>query len=162
MKRAVSLVLVASMLSFSTPAWADVTLTVPDIAVQASAVITPLVKSQPAPYPGILFSAEAIAKVIAKSDADAAIAKLALQDQVDVDAAKLKFQVEKLTTTCTADKGDLQAQVDDGKRQITILNDELKKTSSPFISPGGWFGIGVAGGVVATILTVFAVSKVTK
>ena len=153
MKRLISSLLVASMLATSAPAWADGPTTAP--------TVTPLIKGQPAPYTGVLMSPEAVAQVIAQNDTAAQALKLAVQHQADLDAAQLKFQLDTLTTTCTADKNDLQAQVDDGKKQINILNDQLKKeTGGP--SPPVWIGLGAAGGVVATILIVFAVGKATK
>lgn len=104
-------------------------------------------------------SPAAVAKVIAESDAATANQKIAVQHQADVDAAQLKYQTEQLTSTCTADKTDLQAQLTDNKNQVNILTNQLKKSSSPL---GGaiWFGIGGGAGIVLTVLTVFAIGKV--
>lgn len=153
MKRFVSSLLVASMLAASVPAWADETLPPP--------VVTPLNKGQMAPYTGVLMSPEAVAQVIAEKESAAKALTLAVQHQAELDAAKLKFEVDRVTSTCDADKSILQAQVDDGKRRVNILNEQLEKqTSGP--SPLGWVGIGAAGGVVMTLLTVFVVGQATK
>jgi hypothetical protein len=158
MKRIISSLLVASMLATSVPAWADPT---PPPTVDPAPVVSPLIKGQPAPYTGVLLSPEAVAQVIAEKDTAAAALALAVKHQADLDAAQLKYQVDQLTTTCTADKSILQAQVDDNKKQIIILNDQLKKTTG---GPGApvWIGLGAVGGVVVTVLTVFAIGKATK
>lgn len=151
MKRFISSVLMATTVAMSIPAWAD----------DASPTVTPLQKGQPAPYMGVLLSPEAVASVIAQKDAAAKAMALAVQHQADLDAAQLKYEIDQQTTTCNADKQILQVQVDDGKRQIIILNDQLKKQTG---GPGApvWIGVGFVGGVVTTVLTVFAVSQATK
>jgi len=166
MNRILSSLLIVSMLSTSIPAWADgppaQIVVPPSPVITAPAplpIISPVQKGQPSPFGGILFSPEAIAKVIAKTDEAAALSKLAVQKQAEDDAARLKFQTDTLTSKCKEDKGDLQAQVDDEKRQITILDDQLKKATAPHLSGGTWFGIGVAGGVAVTVLTVVLLSK---
>lgn len=154
MKRLVSCLLIASMVASSAPALADNTTTAP-------AVVTPLNQGMPAPYTGVLLSPAAVAQVIAEREAAAKALTLAVQHQADVDAAKLKFTVDQLTTTCNTDKSILQAQVDDGKRQIKILDDQLKKqTSGP--GPVTWIGIGTGAGVVLTVLGIVAIGAATK
>lgn len=156
MKRFISCFLVASMVATAVPAWADG----PAVPTPAP-VISPLNKGQPSPYTGVLFSPEAVAQVIAQQDTAVAALQLAVQHQADLDAAQLKFQVDTLTTTCTAAKSDLQAQLDDNLKQINILNDQLKKnTGGP--GAGVWIGLGAVGGTVATILIAVAVSKTSK
>ena len=159
MKRFISSLLIASTLVASTPAWAaDPT---PDPAPVASPTVSPLSKGQPAPYTGVLLSPEAVAQVVAQQDTAAAALKLAVQHQADIDAAQLQYQLAQLTTTCTADKNDLQAQVTDNKNQVNILTEQLKSNTG---GPGApvWIGIGAVGGIVVTLATVFAVSRVTK
>lgn len=154
MKRFVSSLLVASML-VATPVWADETSTT------AHAVVTPLNKGQLAPYTGVLMSPEAVAQIIAEKESTAKALQLAVQHQVDLDEAKLKFETDRITTTCTADKKILQAQVDNGHRQINILNEQLKKeTGGP--SPLGWLAIGGGTGIAVTLLTVFVVGVANK
>jgi hypothetical protein len=120
-----------------------------------------LQKSQPAPFTGVLLSPEAAASIISQKDTWSAQLDLAVNHQSQLDGAQLKYQVDSLTTTFTADKRILQAQVDDGKRQVGILNDQIKQQSSGLSAPV-WFGIGGAAGIVLTVLTVFAVSRATK
>jgi hypothetical protein len=155
MKRAISSLLVVAMMASAMPAMAD------DPVPTPAPVVTPLNKSQPAPYTGVLLSPEAVAQVVTDKDAATVNLNLAVQHQSALDGAQLKFETDRLTTTCTADKKILQAQVDDNMRQINILNEQLKKQSS---GPGAgvWIGVGTVGGVVLTVLTVFAVNRATK
>jgi hypothetical protein len=165
MKRALSALLVASMVATSIPAWADattpVTVVTPTPVVVPSPSISPLTKGQPAPYVGVLMSPEAVAQLISQQDATVQALKLAVQHQVDLDAAQLKYQVAALNTSCTADKSDLQAQVDDGKKQVSVLTAQVKSNSGGLGAPI-WLGIGVVGGIVVSVLTTFAISKATK
>ena len=156
MNRTVSALLATAVLLTSIHAWAD------NQAPSPVPIVSPVSKGQPSPFTGVLFSPEAVAKVVAKVDGDAALAKLALQKHADDDAARLKFQVDSLTSKCTEDKRNLQAIVDDGKRQITILENQLKKNAAPKLSGGTWFGIGVASGVVVAVLTTVLISKSVK
>lgn len=155
MKRLVSMLLAASMMAASVSAWADETMET------SPPVVTPISKGQFAPFTGVLMSPEAVATIIAERESAKQALQLAVKRQADLDEAKLKFEVDRLTTTCTADKKILQAQVDNGQRQINILNEQLKKeTGGP--SPLGWLGIGAGTGVVVTLLTVFVVGQATK
>lgn len=158
MKRLVSSLLVASMLVASAPAWADETTTT---SPSPPPVVTPISKGQIAPYTGVLMSPEAVATIVAERESAKAAIQLAVQRQVDLDEAKLKFEIDRVTSTCTADKKILQAQIDDGHRKINILNEQLKKTTDG-PSPLGWVGIGAGTGVVVTLLTVFVVGQATK
>lgn len=156
MKRFVSSLLILSVMATAMPVWAD-----PISSDQARPTVAPLQKGQPAPFTGVLLSPEAVARVIAESDSANKALKLAVQHQADLDASQLKFQVDTLTTTCTADKSILQAQVDDGKRTVIVLNDQLKSnTSGP--PAGVWFGLGAATGVVLTAVTAVVIVKLTS
>jgi hypothetical protein len=157
MKRFISTLLVTTMLVSSGQAWADPIVGPP----LPPPVVAPMQKGQTAPFTGVLMSPEAVAHVIAQQNAVVEHEAMAVKHQADLDAIQLKFQVDQLTTTCTADKSILQAQVDDGNKRVQILNDQLKKTTGG-PSPSVWMGIGGVGGVVVTLLTVFAVSQATK
>ena len=153
MKRIVSCLLVASMLASAAPAAADDTVTPP--------TVTPLQKGQPAPYTGVLLSPEAVAQTVAEKETAKKAVELAVQHQADLDAVQKKFELDQLTSTCTADKKIMQAQMDYNLKQIQILDEQLKKqTGGP--SPMVWVGLGALGGAVLTVATVFAVSQATK
>jgi hypothetical protein len=180
-KRFVSTLLITSMLASVAPVWAQdredrVPVRVQPLTVQVAdaspppapaptvappANITPLVKAQPAPYTGVLFSPEAIAKVIAQQDAQLQAQQLAVQNQAQVDQAQSKYAVSSLQTTCTEDENDLKAQLAASQAASAAYLKQLQSTSS---GPGAgvWIGLGAVGGVVATLVIVFAVSKATN
>ena len=148
------MLLAVTLTASSLPAWAD------DTVIPAPTV-APLVKNQPAPFAGVLLSPQAVASIVAQKDTAAQAAQLAVQHQVDLDALQLKYTQAQMTTTCTADKQVLQAQIDDNKKQILVLEDQLKKNTG---GPGApvWIGLGAVGGIVLSVVTVFAVSRATK
>jgi hypothetical protein len=166
MKKAISTLLIATMLATSAPAWAqDHPAPVAPTAAVATAptpspVISPLNRGQPSPFTGVLFSPEAVAQVIAQSDTARAASALAVQNQAEIDAAEKKYALDSAATTCTADKTVFQAQLTDAQKQNKILQDALKQNTG---GPGApvWIGVGFAGGVVVTVLTAFALSKAT-
>jgi len=152
MKRLISILLIFAMSLGSFPVWADDT---------TKPVITPLSKGVSAPYAGVLLSPEAVARVIADKDAAMASQRLAIQHQLELDAAQQKYALAQAGTTCAADKSILKAQVDANKHQILILDDELKKQASTLSAPL-WIGIGAAGGVLLSVITFFAATKLSK
>ena len=154
MKRTISSVLIASMLATASPAWAD-----PAAATPVPApIVSPLAKGQPAPYAGVLLSPQATAQIISQADTAAQALSLAVSHQLSLDGAQLTYQLAQVTTTCTADKNDLQAQITDGQKQNKILQDQLNKNTGGLGAPV-WIGVGVVGGVVVTLLLAFTVSK---
>lgn len=154
MKRFISTLLVASMLAASATAWADDPPASPP-------TVAPLQKGQPAPFTGVLLSPAAVAQTVAEKETAKKVTELAVQHQVALGEAQKKFEIDRLTTTCVADKKIMQAQVDYNLKQIAILDEQLKKQSG---GPGApvWIGLGAVGGVVLTVVTVFAVSQATK
>lgn len=160
MKRAIATLLVATMMATSVPAWADPPPPPTVTAPTPPPVIAPLNKGQPSPFTGVLFSPEAVAAAIAQHDTAAAAAQLAVQHQKELDDAAMKYALDSAATTCTTDKNILTAQLTDAQKQNKILQDQLKQNTG---GPGApvWIGIGAVGGIVVTVLTVFAVSKAT-
>lgn len=123
--------------------------------------LSPMKKGDKAPFTGVLLSPKAIATLIAQLDS------LDEQVSIEVDRAKAQskaqsdFALSQLRTTTDADKKILQAQVDAETKQVNALQLQLSNQPGP---PNVmlWTGGGVIGGVVLTVLTVFAVSRATK
>lgn len=154
MNRFVSGLLVATMMATSVPAFAD------DPKPAEPAYVTPLNKGQPAPYTGVLMSPGAVGKIIAEKEAAIKALQLAVQHQADIDEAKLKFEIERLTTTCNTDKKILQTQVEEGRKRIDLLTEQLKKETGGV--NWGQVGVGVGVGIGMTLLGVFIVGAATK
>mgnify|MGYP005834630607 CR=1 FL=1 len=158
MKRFVSSLLVAATLATSAPAYADELVLTTEPAV--TAYVTPLNKGQPAPYIGVLLSPGAVAKLVAEKEAAAKALQLAVQHQADIDAAKLKFEIDRLTTTCNTDKKILQSQVEEGRKRVDLLSEQLQKETGSI----SWksLGVGAGVGVGLTLLGVFIVGAAIK
>jgi hypothetical protein len=157
MKKLISSLLVVTMLASSAPAWADGPA---QAAPTPPPIVTPLHQGQSAPWPGVLLSPPAVAQVVAQQDTAAAAIQLAVQHQMQLDAAQQKYALDSAATTCTADKTVLQTELTSTQKQNQILSDQLKKATSGPSTPV-WVGIGFAGGVIVTVLTALAVSKAT-
>ncbi len=156
MKRFISSLLVASMLSVAAPSRADEP--VPPVAV-----VSPVSKGQAAPFSGVLFSPEAVAKVVIERQMAVERQQLAVQKQADTDAATCNFQVDTQAATCKADKQIMQAQLDSSKQQVKFLNEQLQKSlNAPNTTFWMNFGIGAASGILVTVLTVAVVSEITN
>ena len=155
MKKAVSTLLVVALVASPITSWAQ---DKPSVAPTPTPVISPLNRGQVSPFTGVLFSPEAVAQVIAQQDTERATAALALQHQADVDAAQKKYALDSAASTYLADRTILLAQLTDVQKQNQALQDQLKSNSS---GPGApvWIGIGVAGGIVVTLVTALAISK---
>jgi hypothetical protein len=154
MKKALTSLLTVAVLASTVPAWAD------PLAPTPPPIVTPLKQGQAAPWTGVLLSPPAVAQVVAQHDISKEVIDLAVKHQVELDAAQQNYALSSATTTCTADKTVLQAQVTDYNTQNKILNEQLKKATSGLSTPV-WIGIGFAGGVVVTTLITVAVVKVT-
>jgi len=155
-KKIIAGTLLATMLSTNIAAAADTQDPWADIAG-----ISPLRKNQPAPYSGVLLTPKATATVIANADLEKDRIALEVQHALaDADAQK-KFALSEADTKCTADKKVLQSTIDEKSSRLKIVEDELSKASDP-PSRLTWAGLGFAGGVAATVLIVFGVSRVTN
>lgn len=147
----VSCLVTASLLASTCPAFAAGTAPTPP------PIISALDKGQVAPYTGVLLSPPAVAQIVAEKDAVAVTVQLAAQHQLDLDRAELTFQLAQQASTCTADKSILQAQLTDVQKQNQVIEQQLRQASGGLSTPV-WVGIGVAGGIAVTLLTL-AVSK---
>lgn len=165
-KRLVTVLTTVAFLStYVAPAWAEAPATVvlptDEITAAPPPVIAPLWQGQPAPFAGVILSPEATATVIAQKDAASKQLQLAVEERQALDAAQGTYQLKQQASTCTADKTVLQAQLTDAQKQYALIDAQLKKVDSAPSAPV-WIGVGVVGGVVLTLLTVFAASKATK
>jgi hypothetical protein len=129
------------------------------------AVISPLRKGQRAPFTGVLLSPEAAARVIVNQQ------MVPQQIAIEVDRAKQTCQAEAdkkyadLDATCKSDRdvanAKLKAAAAENAKLLKLSQDYEKKLNSQ-ISPGVWIGLGIVGGVVATLGTVYVVTRVTN
>lgn len=122
------------------------------------AVITPLKKDQPAPYTGTLLSPKAAANITVQ------LGSVPEKIKIETDRVKAEcdvncsFKLNELKINNDADVKVLKASIESKDKQIQVLNEQLSKTSS---SPNYFlYAASFVGGVVVTVLSVFAVSSV--
>lgn len=140
-----------------------------DAAPPPSAVITPLKKGQQAPFPGVLFSQPASAAIVSEINALKDKLKADVNKAVTIAVADKQFEIDKVASSCKKDKVDLNAEITGKTNYIVRLEKDLKyseerikKLEEEKPSRSTWFTVGLVGGIVATVATVFAIGQATK
>ena len=135
---------------------------VPSGEADVGAALSPMKKGDKAPFTGVLLSPKAVATLIAQMGTLQEQIKIEVDHAVAVNSAQCDFKTSEQKTTSDADKAILQAQLEARKKDIAALDDQLKKEQSSRSNVPLWTGLGAVGGIVVTVLTVFAVSRATK
>lgn len=130
--------------------------------VTGPAVITPLQKSQPAPFAGILFSPRAAAVVGTEVLNFPQRLSIEVEKAVKDIEAKKQFEYNELNTVCVSDKTQMQARIDANQKRINVLEKDLQDAQDAVPNRWAWFGLGAAAGVAVTVGTVFVVLESTK
>lgn len=124
--------------------------------------LSPMKRGQRAPFTGVLLSPSAIATVVVEFESFEERLHIEVMKSVAEERAAGDKRLGDANATSTADKKILQANFDAAKREANAFKIELKELKDSQPNPYLWAGIGAAGGVVFTLLTVFAVTQVTK
>jgi len=155
----------ACILAMSSKAYAD------DVSgpLVDSAAISPLKKGQSAPFAGVLLTPKAVATIITELGTIKEKIAIEVESASKTIEAKKNFELSESKTNCNSDKKIIQAVVDEKLSRIKILEDEFKKSEdalkqSQDATPSRalWMSVGFVGGVVVTVITVFAVSQAVK
>jgi len=132
-------------------------------------LVYPMASGQLAPFPGVLFSSRATARVIAEYSLFDERLQLEVETAVAVTQAKMNFELKELESRCTSEKDVLQAQVNSRNEKITILQRDLSKAEEDvktlkeeMPNRATWFGLGFAGGLVFTIAAAYAIGQVAN
>ena len=128
----------------------------------ATLLISPLKKSQKAPFNGVLLNPAAVAGVKVQLDTADEQCKIE-QDkavgickaQCDFNSSNLKAENERLAAVAAANEKSLRGE-------ITDLQATLKKTTTSGSNPVLLIGLGVVGGVLTTLGTVWVVGQISK
>lgn len=126
------------------------------------AMIAPLQQGQAAPFPGILFSPRAAATVATEISTMKERIKIEVDAAVRYAEAQKDYKYNELNTSYVSDKSRYIATIDANEKRIKLLETDLSKTRSEMPNATLWFGVGTGVGVLATVLTVFAVSQASK
>ncbi len=171
LKKFTAFALVAAQLSVVAPAFADppapTQITLPDVPLQpgepdVGAALSPMKRGQQAPFSGVLLSPRAAATILVQINSIDAQIKIEVDRARAEDQAQCDFSVKETVTTMSAEQKILQARSDAQAKQIDVLNDQLKREEAQRSNNTLTLGLGVAGGVILTVLTTFAVSRATK
>lgn len=170
MKKLVATLLIASI-GLPTVAWGDdkpvgspapAASSTSKTSADGPAIISPLQKGQPAPYPGILFSPRAAASVAADISGFPERLKIEVNTAVKKAEAGKDFVISENNSKCNADKTVLDAKIDANLKRINQLQIDLDAAKASTPNRTVWFSIGAVGGIALTLLTVFVVGQATK
>lgn len=125
-------------------------------------VISPMRKGQKAPYTGVLLAPQSLASVVAELESVPEKIKIDVNKAVSECQTKCELAASNAATRCTADKAILQSSIDANEKVVKAYDEKVKKLESQKTNPLAWLGVGAAGGIAVTILTVFAVSSAKK
>ena len=118
----------------------------------------PIKKGQPSPIDGTVLSADALATMIAKTDADLALCKeetkFALKKQqidCELETQKLEYDITSIKET---DKQLLEAKDEELKKVYTLV-----KKGNRNLTPV-WIGLGFVAGLTTSIGTIYAYNQI--
>lgn len=157
MKKFIAAVLIALTLLSPATAFADP-------PVQPPGKIAPLHETDPAPFDGVLFSAEAVAWVAAQSESFEERVQIERQDATAQATAHCDRRIADADARSEADRATMQAQLDAQQARLETmeraLRDEEKKRKPGTIAL--WTSLGTGGGILLTLGTIFLVNQATK
>lgn len=157
--------LIGAQLVVCVPALADPPApAAPVVAVNKDTVpaITPLKQGQTAPYTGILLSPRATGTIIASVSTQNDRTKIEVDKAVADTQAQCTFKTSETQAKADADRQVLQAQLTEKSTEIDTLTNQIKQEQASRPNATLWTGLGFGGGVLVTVLTVFAVNKASK
>lgn len=166
MKKFLSALLIGTMLSTSLPVYAEPPeLPTPELVAgekDVGAALSPMRRGQTAPFTGVLLSPRAAANITVELRNVEERIKIAIERQQAEDAAKCTAKVEEGKIKSVADTKVFQAQLDSANKQNSILTQRLLKEEQDRPNVLLWTSLGAAGGVVVTVLVVFATAQAQK
>lgn len=130
--------------------------------IDVGAAISPMKKGDKAVFTGLLLSPRAVATVMAQINALKGQIKIEVDRTRGEEQARCEFRVSEQKNTLETDKRILQVQLESTQKDLQTLSTRLKEDRTAQQNVQLWTGLGFAGGVVATIVTVFAVKSVIK
>lgn len=162
-KKIIPLTLVVSL--FCNSAWAQTPPRIPSPEPDEKAQIAPVFKGDRSPFTGVVFSTRATATVIAEIDSfHERIAAEVRKAQRDAEAQK-KFEISELEAKTTREKSIIRSELEAEQKHSKKLKDDVKRLEDEVSNAPSrllWTGLGVAGGVLVTVLITFAVNQASK
>jgi len=162
MKKIIPLLLATSMLCNNVYAQS---IPSPDPETDEKTQIAPMFPGDRAPFTGVLFSTKATATVLAELDS--------FQDKLSIEVKKVqrdaeaqkKFELSQLDAKRTREKDVIKADLDAQQKVNVNLKQDVKRLEDEVANAPNrllWASMGVAGGVLVTVLITFAVNQASK
>jgi hypothetical protein len=124
--------------------------------------ISPMRKSQFAPFTGVLLSPMAIATIISEIKFQQEKIDIEVKKAVETTTAEFAYKQQIFENRCTADKKVLEVSVEEKKKQIELLDSTIKAEIESRPNPVMWSLLGLAAGVVVTTTTASIITAVSN
>lgn len=164
MKKIISTLLLVAFTSTTNVAYSQELpeITTPEGEADPGEAISPMKAGQKAPFSGVLLSPKAVASIISKLKTVEKAKQLAAAEAKETAEEVCKNEKNLLTIRTDTDKEILNARIESNKQVIGIYEKKLQEANESQSDPALLVGLGAAGGIVASILTVLAVSQAMK
>ena len=124
--------------------------------------ISPLRKTQLAPFTGVLLSPLAIATIISEIKFQQDKIDIEVKKAVETTTANFQYEQKIFQNQCTADKSVLEASIKEKSKQIEIIDSLYKEEVNSRPNPVTWSLLGLAAGVVVTTATASIITAVSN
>jgi hypothetical protein len=124
--------------------------------------ISPMRKSQFAPFTGVLLSPMAIATIISEIKFQQEKIDIEVRKAVETANVEFTYKQQIFENRCEADKKVMQANVEEKKKQIALLDSTIKAEIESRPNPVIWSLFGLAAGVVVTTTTASIITAVAN
>lgn len=146
---------------------ADEAVNIPAVETPAGEVdpgeaISPMKLNQKAPFSGVMLSPKALASIVTKLKSFDARVELASDEAKTTAEEVCRNEKTNQKIKNDADVEILRARIADNERNLKLYENHVKNIQDSQSDPALLIGLGVVGGAVFTILTVFAVAQSTK
>lgn len=126
--------------------------------VDPGEALSPMKSGQKAPFSGVLLSPKAVASIIARLASIGESVKLAESEATARAEEVCRTEKSTMQIRTKADDTILRARIEDNERNLKRYETQIKEMRDSSIDPGLLVGIGAAGGIILTTLSVLAVS----
>lgn len=125
-------------------------------------VISPLKQGQHASFTGLLLSPAAVAKIVVQLNNEQAQRDIEVKKAQDTQKALDQLVINDLNSQLAYLKTTTDAEVKSRDEQIKTITKKLQDVENNKSNPMLWAGLGTVGGVVLSVVTIFAVSHATR
>lgn len=166
-KKFLSLLLILSMQLTSLTAFCDPLALPPSPALQPNEtpvgqVISPMKMGQKAPFTGLLLSPQAVAQIIVNLNSQQAETDIQVTKAKETQKAVDQLIIDDKDAQITLIKSTTNVQIKDLDDEVNTLTKKLQDAEKSAPNLPLWIGVGAVGGIVLTVVTVFAVNTATK